>query len=83
MGSLLDKAKAKILHPKRLRRNNQEVRHQGFPIKRKKRDEYHVFMGFPTQDAAEEWIAWGVKDNFLRQPMTELRKVEPGKPKKP
>lgn len=65
--------------PKRLRKNETQVLYKGFPIKRKKKDEYHVYMGFPTQDAAQEWVAWGVRDGFLKQPHGQKN----GVPKKP
>lgn len=61
-----------------LRRKGQAGRYRCFPIRREAGDEYHVFMGFPTQGEAEKWIDSGLANGLLRQP--ELKKGPPKKP---
>lgn len=62
-----------------LTKKNEQASHETFPIKRKKKDEYHIYMGFDTQAAAEKWIDWGIKTGFLAR----AQGLETGAPAQP
>ena len=69
----------------RLTRVGQQTLYKGFPIKRKslkvgdKRvPEFHVYMGFDTQEAAETWIDDALAGGFIKQP----KGLKPGAPSK-
>ena len=63
----------------KLTKKGQETQYRTFPSVRKERNEYHLFLGFDTQVAAEEWITWGLRDRFL---IEALKPGEPGRPAK-
>lgn len=77
MGSSLFKKDRQSINPPT--KNGQEVTYRTHRIKRRKKDEYHVFMGFDSLEEAMDWIDWGIKDNFLTKPAGGLT---PGEPKR-
>lgn len=76
---------ADVAATSRLRREGEMTTFRGFPIKRKslkvgalRVPEFHVYLGFDTQEAAERWISEALDCNCIKKP-NGMKTKEPSK----